>query len=86
MKHLFLVTSIGPTIDKATILEGSELVLTQRPPSHWSRFGEYKGMVDERELVVATPEPSGEAEASEEPASSDDEGATNNRPAKAKTK
>jgi len=54
MQHKFTVTDVGLTIDKITILAGSELTLSSQPPAHWSRFGEY-GQGEEKALVVASP-------------------------------
>lgn len=64
MNHKFKVTGLGLKVDGVMIMPGSEVTLSAKAPSHWSRFGEPsigQGKA-ERKLEVATPEPSQQTE------------------------
>lgn len=59
MKHAFEVTGHGLQVDKVQIKPGSGLLLSGKPPAHWSRFGTYHALEDDafedREMLVGSP-------------------------------
>ena len=54
MQHKFKVTGLGLTIDKVTIMPGSDLTLSGPAPSHWQRFGTSE-QESPKTMTVATP-------------------------------
>jgi len=54
MQHKFKVTGLGLTIDKVTIMPGSDLTLSGPAPSHWQRFGTSEQEAP-KTMTVATP-------------------------------
>lgn len=54
MTNKFTVTGLGLTIDKTTIMPGSELILSAAAPAHWARFGTSE-RVEGKKLEVASP-------------------------------